>query len=176
MARFPEGPSLLVSHPQCQIRVSSYFVPGPAVPRTCTPAIPSRLGHDKRADKQQIRCALRSSQQVATATATSHPWRPQVPTAFCMDCQRHWAFPRLFHVYTYICRYGPMLILIGCRDTHVGGQLHVSISLPAKGVQLLVKIQTVHWCECKMLYWLHVHSVVYNARCGNTKVDRRMAW
>lgn len=27
--------------------------------------------------------------------------------------QRPWTFSRLFHVYTYICRYGPMPILIG---------------------------------------------------------------
>lgn len=29
-------------------------------------------------------------------------------------------FSRLFHVYTYICRYGPMPILIGRRDARWG--------------------------------------------------------
>lgn len=62
-------------------------------------------------------------------------------------------FPRLFHVYTYSCRYGPMPILIGRRDTHVGPST----------VEVPIRVQSVHQCKCEMLYGLHVliYSVIY---------------
>lgn len=96
---------------------------------------------DPVSSQAQIRCTLRSSQQVATA----HPYRPQVPTAFCMDCQA----VSCVHVQL---QYGPMPILIGRGDTRWG--------IKCRGIYLYTKVQAVHRHIWEMLYGLHVHSEV----------------